>query len=402
MGTRCAYNVNIYSHPFELGVHICKYIHTHVWTPGGYIRDWESCWLFFCSQKFLFLLENTMYCLCIMMRLFTIDGCGDYRQVWCVAFFSKTSILVVSFGLHQWIQLVDRISIYLAQLAFCSDCREVLDGWRSAGLDGGWLGLGEHSARPYRPLIHEPIKARAQHEEHELSLVRCDWFKIVVAPVTTTTCLRLPAFPGYHQLTSHKLAQSTLGQSIHEGLEDASHTSDASMHLCQHCPCRVQGAAHSTTLLSFKTWTQCVREKVCARNHSYTVNREHITFADIIQHSTLTSRVHVTQTLQYTVNLTTDKIQSMILIKVQPIPLGVSFSKAQSSKLEHLFRHVSVKRDVRALSFELWNSIRKYHPKWDRLYIFQSSKYYYDIYFYHLTYSNIHSNKLLLWQKSCK
>ena len=66
-----------------------------------------------------------MYCLCIMMRLFTIDGCGDYRQVWCVAFFSKTSILVVSFGLHQGIQLVDGISMYLAQLAFCSDCREV-------------------------------------------------------------------------------------------------------------------------------------------------------------------------------------------------------------------------------------------------------------------------------------
>jgi len=38
---------------------------------------------------------------------------------------------------------------------------------------------------------------------------------------------------------------------------------------------------------------------------------------------------------------------------VQPIPLGVSFSKAQSSKLERLFYHVSVKRDVRALSFEL-------------------------------------------------
>jgi len=53
---------------------------------------------------------------------------------------------------------------------------------------------------------------------------------------------------------------------------------------------------------------------------------------------------------------------------VQPIPLGVTFSKAQSSKLERLFCHVLVKRDVRALSFELWNSIRKCHPKWDRLY----------------------------------
>ena len=54
---------------------------------------------------------------------------------------------------------------------------------------------------------------------------------------------------------------------------------------------------------------------------------------------------------------------------IQPIPLGVTFSKAQSSQLERLFCHVSVKRDVRALSFELWNSIRKCHPKRDWLYL---------------------------------
>jgi len=36
--------------------------------------------------------------------------------------------------------------------------------------------------------------------------------------------------------------------------------------------------------------------------------------------------------------------------------------KAQSS-------HDSVKRAIRPLSFELWNSIRKFHPKWDWLYI---------------------------------
>jgi len=39
--------------------------------------------------------------------------------------------------------------------------------------------------------------------------------------------------------------------------------------------------------------------------------------------------------------------------EVQSISLGMSFSKAQSSKLERLSCHVSVKRDVRALSFEL-------------------------------------------------
>jgi len=42
-----------------------------------------------------------------------------------------------------------------------------------------------------------------------------------------------------------------------------------------------------------------------------------------------------------------------LCIHVQPIPFGMSFSKAQSSKLQRLFCHVSMKRDVRALSFEL-------------------------------------------------
>jgi len=42
--------------------------------------------------------------------------------------------------------------------------------------------------------------------------------------------------------------------------------------------------------------------------------------------------------------------------------------KAQSSKLERLFGHVSVKRDVWALSFELWKSFQKSHPTWDWLY----------------------------------
>jgi len=54
---------------------------------------------------------------------------------------------------------------------------------------------------------------------------------------------------------------------------------------------------------------------------------------------------------------------------IQTIPLEMTFPKAQSSKLERLFCHVSVRVDVRALSFELWNSIRKYHPKWDWQYI---------------------------------
>ena len=45
-------------------------------------------------------------------------------------------------------------------------------------------------------------------------------------------------------------------------------------------------------------------------------------------------------------------IHVYVHVYIQPIPLGVTFSKAQSSKLESLLCHVSVKRDVRALSFE--------------------------------------------------
>jgi len=45
---------------------------------------------------------------------------------------------------------------------------------------------------------------------------------------------------------------------------------------------------------------------------------------------------------------------------------GSSKLKARTSLLPG---HASVKRDVGALSFELWNSIRKCHLKWDRLYL---------------------------------
>jgi len=41
----------------------------------------------------------------------------------------------------------------------------------------------------------------------------------------------------------------------------------------------------------------------------------------------------------------------------------------QSTKLEHLFSQKCGKRDVRALIFEFWNSIRKCRRRWDRLYL---------------------------------
>jgi len=62
--------------------------------------------------------------------------------------------------------------------------------------------------------------------------------------------------------------------------------------------------------------------------------------------------------------------------------------QAQSPKLERLFCYVSVKRDIRALSFELWNSFRKCHTTWDWLYIYGFNSAY-VLYSSWLTYRNI-------------
>ena len=43
-----------------------------------------------------------------------------------------------------------------------------------------------------------------------------------------------------------------------------------------------------------------------------------------------------------------------------------SIFKAQSSLLERVFCHVSVKRDVRACRFKLRNCVQKCHRRWDR------------------------------------
>ena len=47
---------------------------------------------------FLFGLEITLYCLCIMMRLFTLDGCGDYRQVHPKTLFEIAMVLSTKIG----------------------------------------------------------------------------------------------------------------------------------------------------------------------------------------------------------------------------------------------------------------------------------------------------------------
>jgi len=49
-------------------------------------------------------------------------------------------------------------------------------------------------------------------------------------------------------------------------------------------------------------------------------------------------------------------------------PIFESSVTAQSSKLKGLFLLKSGNRAVQALSFVLWNSIQKCHPKWDWLY----------------------------------
>ena len=53
---------------------------------------------------------------------------------------------------------------------------------------------------------------------------------------------------------------------------------------------------------------------------------------------------------------------------IEPIIRLIPFEVIFCSKLERLFSEKRDKRDIRVFSFELWNSIRKCHPKWDRLY----------------------------------
>ena len=58
-------------------------------------------------------------------------------------------------------------------------------------------------------------------------------------------------------------------------------------------------------------------------------------------------------------------------VTVQPIPLGVSYSKlkAQSSKVSLTTFQWKETFELWTFSFEVWNSIRKCHPKWDWLYL---------------------------------
>jgi len=73
---------------------------------------------------------------------------------------------------------------------------------------------------------------------------------------------------------------------------------------------------------------------------------------------------------------------------LQLIPCGVKFSqspfKAQSSKLERLFSRKRFKRGVRAVSFELWNSLRKCQTTWDRLYMWHDSFAYLQFWLVHM------------------
>jgi len=63
-----------------------------------------------------------------------------------------------------------------------------------------------------------------------------------------------------------------------------------------------------------------------------------------------------------------------LMWRIQPIPSGVTLSKAlsklkaQSSNVSFHWNVAKKTFELWALSFELWNSIRKCHPKWDRTY----------------------------------
>ena len=122
-------------------------------------------------------------------------------------------------------------------------------------------------------------------------------------------------------------------------------------YMYTHTHTHAQARAHTHTRMHTHTHTHA---------YTHTHKRTHT-------HARVNSKEKTVRRYKYQkrVFLTPGFLRRVLWLLVQPIPLGVTFSKTQSSKLERLFCHISVKRDVRALSFELWCSIRKCHPKWD-------------------------------------
>jgi len=94
---------------------------------------------------------------------------------------------------------------------------------------------------------------------------------------------------------------------------------------------------------------------------TYTKTHTHLTYVYLIHwhthwHILYKSIQTSTQALKYTSNPTWGDI-------------WVSSFKAQSSNLERRFSLKRGKSDVRASSFEFWHRNRKFHPRWDRVYI---------------------------------
>ena len=156
-------------------------------------------------SEFFFLLENTMYCLWIMIRLFTIDRCGDYRQVWCVAFFSKTSILVVSFGLHQWIQLVDRISMYVSLRSVL-----IVEKWH-----------GNAFCQFFHTLHHSQHRCRRAHRRQHAPLP--------ALPMPGAGCCRQ-----YHTTVSQNLDTVRAGEGVRA--QSLIYSQQRTQHFCRHHP----------------------------------------------------------------------------------------------------------------------------------------------------------------------
>ena len=91
-----------------------------------------------------------------------------------------------------------------------------------------------------------------------------------------------------------------------------------------------------------------------------------------------------------------------VILYIQPIPLGVTFSNAVS-KLKAQSSNVSFHWNVAKETFELWAlSLRKCHPKWNWLYLYITLyTHIYDIYVYtpyrRMNVSEMHMSKVVRW-----
>jgi len=129
--------------------------------------------------------------------------------------------------------------------------------------------------------------------------------------------------------------------------------------------------AHDTRYTTHYMW--CLRHDsficdICDRMHSYVIFVTWFIYMWHARHDSFICVSHMNDTTRRHHSLAqTQRVRDVFISDMWNTSNSTWGDIFEGSKLKarFLFCQVSVKRDFRALSFELWNSIRNCHPKWD-------------------------------------